>query len=262
MQAQESPPKYPFSIPVGLEDPAAESIRRQNELVIGCRLIASLGLDWGTAGHVTVRDAQQPDCFWVNAYGRHFGVLTPDDLLLVDSKGKVLSGKGTLNPASFAVHAAIHDARPEVMAAAHGHPTYGKAWCCMGRLLDPISQDACVFHGDHEMLELYTGIVLSEEEGQLITRTLGQRKALLLQHHGLLTVGTTIESCIFWFIALENACRVQLIAEAAGKPRLLPEAVAQRTAAAIGREQNGYFAYQNLRQKLLADEPSLRQIAS
>ena len=257
MQNPESPPAYPFSIPPALEDPRAENARRRNELVLGCRLIASLGLDWGTAGHVTVRDAERPDCFWVNAYGRHFATLTLDDLLLVDEKGKVQAGTGMLNPASFAVHAAIHGARPEVLAAAHGHPTYGKAWCSMGRLLDPLSQDACAFYEDHEVLELYSGVVLSDEEGLEITRTLGARKALLMQHHGLLTVGSTIESCIFWFVALENACRVQLIAEAAGKPRLLPPEIARRTARAVGREENGYFAYRNLRQKLLADDPSL-----
>lgn len=260
MQAQTSPPKYPFAIPPEEPDPRRESRRRQGELLIACRLLSALGLDWGTAGHVTVRDAERPDCFWVNGYGRHFGTLVQQDLLLVDAKGQVLAGDGILNPASFAVHAAIHEARPEVLAAAHGHPTYGKAWCSMGRLLDPISQDACAFYEDHELLELYTGIVLSDEEGQAITQALGRRKALLLQHHGLLTVGTTLESCIFWFVALENACRVQLTAQAAGQPRLLPPAVAQRTARAIGREENGYFGYQNLRQKLMADRPDLIEL--
>lgn len=260
MSEQEAPPKYPFSIPPTLQDPRAENERRRRELVLGCRLISSLGLDWGTAGHVTVRDAERPDRFWVNAYGRHFGVLTVDDLLQVDEQGRVHAGSGMLNPASFAVHAAIHAARPEVMAAAHGHPTYGKAWCSTGRLLDALSQDACAFYEDHAVLELYTGIVLSEDEGQLITRTLGQRKALLLQHHGLLTVGSTIESCIFWFVALENACRVQLLAEAVGTPKQLPPDIAKRTARAIGREENAYFGYRNLRQKLLRDEPSLESM--
>jgi ribulose-5-phosphate 4-epimerase/fuculose-1-phosphate aldolase len=256
-EAQTEPPRFPFGIPPALTDSAAENERRRHELVIACRLLASLRLDWGTAGHITVRDAENPANFWVNAYGRHFGTLTTDDLLLVDDKGKVLHGKGTLNPASFAVHAAIHEARPEVLAAAHGHPTHGKAWASLGRRLDPISQDACAFYEDHDVLELYSGIVLSEEEGELITRTLGPRKALLLQNHGLLTVGTTLESAIFWFVALDNACQVQLLANAAGQPKVLPAEVALRTARAVGREEVGYAGYQNLRQQLLAAHPEL-----
>lgn len=258
MQAHpESPPRFPFGIPAPLADANAENARRRRELVIACRMLSMLRLDWGTAGHITVRDALRSSCFWVNAYGRHFGTLTLDDLLLVDDKGQVLQGSGTLNPASFAVHAAIHEARPEVLAAAHGHPTHGKAWASMGLKLDPISQDACAFFEDHEVLELYAGIVLSDEEGQLITRTLGARKALILQHHGLLTVGTTLESALFWFIALDNACQVQLLANAAGQPRRLSDEVARRTARAIGREEVGYAGYQNLRQHLLALHPEL-----
>lgn len=236
-----------------------ERRRRKHELVIACRLLARLDLAWGTAGHITVRDSVRSDCFWVNGYGRHFGVLTADDLLLVDEQGAVLEGKGTLNPASFAVHAAIHRARPEVMAAAHGHPVYGKAWASLGRLLDPISQDSCAFFEDHAVLDLYSGIVLSEAEGQQITSTLGARKALIMHHHGLLTVGETLEACIFWFISLDNACRVQLLAEAAGGPKIMPLDVARNTARAIGREPIGYFGYQNLRQQLLAEDPTLVQ---
>lgn len=257
MQSQDAPPKFPLTVPPPLADAAAETARRRRELVIACRLLSSLHLDWGTAGHITVRDAEKPDCFWVNGYGRQFGTLTLDDLLLVDPKGRVLAGHGILNPASFAVHATIHEQRPEVLAAAHGHPTHGKAWASLGRLLDPLSQDACAFYEDHAVLELFSGIVLSEEEGALITRTLGQRKALVLQNHGLLTVGTTLESCIFWFVAMDNACQVQLLAEAAGQPRVLPPDVARRTARAIGREEVGYFGYQNLRQRLLAAQPGL-----
>ncbi|MDR6155579.1 ribulose-5-phosphate 4-epimerase/fuculose-1-phosphate aldolase [Acidovorax delafieldii] len=153
--------------------------------------------------------------------------------------------------------AAIHEARPEVLAAAHGHPTHGKAWASFGEKLQPLTQDACAFYEDHEVLELYSGIVLSDDEGAIITNALGKRKALLLQNHGLLTVGTTLESAIFWFVAMDNACQVQLLANAAGKPKALPHEIALRTSKAIGREEVGYAGYQNLRQQLLANCPDL-----
>jgi ribulose-5-phosphate 4-epimerase/fuculose-1-phosphate aldolase len=45
------------------------------------------------------------------------------------------------------IHSAIHTARPDVLCAAHSHSTYGKAFSALGKTLDPISQDACVFYG-------------------------------------------------------------------------------------------------------------------
>lgn len=252
-----APPAYPLHIPAALDDPIQERARRKHEFMIACRLLAKLNLAWGTAGHITVRDSIREDCFWVNGYGRHFGVMTEQDLILVDDSGKVIEGDGILNPASFAVHAAIHRARPEVLAAVHGHPLYGKTWASLGRLLDPVSQDSCAFFEDHAVLDMYSGIVLSEEEGEQIISTLGARKALIMHHHGLLTVGETIESAVFWFISLENACQVQLMAEAAGGPVVMPVEIARKTSRAIGREPIGYFGYRNLRQQFLAEHSNL-----
>jgi ribulose-5-phosphate 4-epimerase/fuculose-1-phosphate aldolase len=65
------------------------------------------------------------------------------DLIKVDDEGKILEGEGLLNQAAFAIHSRIHKARPDVVAAAHAHSLYGKAWSSLGRLLDPLTQDAC-----------------------------------------------------------------------------------------------------------------------
>ena len=110
-----------------------------------------------------------------------------------------------------------------MVAAAHAHSLYGKAWSSLGRLLDPLTQDACAFHGKHALFDNFTGVVLEASEGARIAATLGPSNvALILQNHGLLTVGRTVEAAVWRFIALDNAAHAQLLAEAAGTPGPFP----------------------------------------
>jgi len=90
------------------------------------------------------------------------------DLLLVDDHGEVVEGDHPVNTAAFAIHSQVHAARPDVMAAAHAHSVHGKAWSALGRLLEPITQDACAFYGDHALFDDFTGVVLDVEEGKRI----------------------------------------------------------------------------------------------
>jgi hypothetical protein len=135
------------------------------------------------------------DCFWVNPFGRAFSLITKSDLILVDHSGKVIDGgeNRLLNTAAYMIHAAIHEARPDVICAAHSHSIYGRTWCSLGRKLDTLTQDSCAFHDDHVLYESFNGVVLAEKEGKDIAACLGGKKAALLQNHGLLTVGGSVE---------------------------------------------------------------------
>ncbi|KAF7349622.1 Aldolase-II domain-containing protein [Mycena sanguinolenta] len=213
------------------------------------RIFGNRGFDEGLAGHITVRDPIRPDCFWVNPFGLHFKLIQPEDLLLVDHKGQILEESGQkngpfriLNIAAFMIHSAIHAARPDVICAAHSHSMYGKAFSSLGKKLDPISQDACAFYGDHAVYTQFNGIVLEEAEGLAIAEALGNKKAAILQNHGLLVVGSTIEATVRFYIALERACQVQLLAEAAGTPLKINDEQAKETGKLIGRQQGGWLS--------------------
>ena len=78
-----------------------------------------------------------------------------------------------VNTAAFAVHSSLHDARPDVNAAAHSHSMYGKTFSTFGRLLEPITQDSCAFFGNHVLFDDYTGVVLEGDEGKRIATALG-----------------------------------------------------------------------------------------
>src|SRR3989442_689485 len=158
-----------------------ERLHRKQRLAAAFRMFSKCGFDEGVAGHITARDPDLSDHFWVNPFGMHFGHIRVSDLLLVNDKGKVVDGNRPVNAAAFAIHSQVHEARPDVVAAAHAHSLYGKSWSSLGRLLDPITQDACAFYGDHALLDDYTGVVLDVEEGRRIAATLGQRKAVILR---------------------------------------------------------------------------------
>jgi ribulose-5-phosphate 4-epimerase/fuculose-1-phosphate aldolase len=167
-----------------LED---ERLHRKQRLTAALRLFARYGFDEGIAGHITARDPEHPEHFWVNPLAMHFSLIKVSDLILVNQQGEVISGNYPVNQAAFAIHSQIHAARPDVVAAAHAHSIYGKSWSSLGRLLDPLTQDACSFYQDHSLFNDYTGVVLEVEEGQRIAQTLGKNKALILKNHGLLT---------------------------------------------------------------------------
>lgn len=98
------------------------------------------------------------------------------------------------------IHSAIHKARPDVNAICHAHSTYGKAFASLGRKLEIITQDACTFYEDHALLGSFGGVVVTSSEGDAIVNELKGNKALILQNHGLLTVGQTIQSAVAWYI--------------------------------------------------------------
>ena len=123
-----------------------------------------------------------------------FGLIRASDLILVDHQGQVVEGNWPVNAAAFAIHSQIHAARPDVMAAAHTHSPYGRAFSTLGKTLAPLTQDACAFYGDHAVFDDYTGVVLDVEEGKRIADALGANKAVILRNHGLLTVGHSVDA--------------------------------------------------------------------
>lgn len=232
-------------------------LRRMRRLAATLRLFAEFGYDEGAGGHITARDPEDPDCFWINPFGMYFGHVRVSDLLLVDKTGKVLAGHGRINPAGFVLHAAVHAVRPDVISAVHTHSVHGRAFATLGRPLDPITQDACAFYGDHTVFDDYTGVVLDAEEGDRIAKAMGPHKAAILRNHGLLTVGGSVEEAAWWFIAMDRSCQVQLLAEAAGTPVLIDRDAAERTHRVIGSPGIGRFNFKPMYEGVVRRHPDL-----
>ena len=239
------------------ENVEEERRHRKERLAAGFRLFGKLGFDEGVAGHITARDPEHLDHFWVNPFGMSFKHIRVSDLLLVNRDGAVVEGNAAVNAAGFAIHSQVHEARPDVIAAAHSHSLHGKAWSTLGRLLDPLTQDACAFYQDHGLFDDYTGVVLDLEEGKRIAHALGDHKAAILRNHGLLTVGHSVDEAVWWFITMERSCQAQLLAEAAGTPVLISPESARLTATQVGSHAAGWFSFSPLYATIVREQPDL-----
>ena len=145
-QAKVQMPKFPG--PPEFTDKYEEREYLKGRLANAFRLFAKFGFDEGVAGHITLRDPVEPNTFWVNPFGVGFGMIKKSDLIRVDEEGKIIEGGPVrlLNASAFLIHSAIHQARPDVICAAHSHSIYGRTFCTLGKTLDITHQDACAFH--------------------------------------------------------------------------------------------------------------------
>ena len=239
------------------DSPEEERQHRKQRLAAAFRLFSRFGFDEGIAGHITARDPERPDHFWVNPFGMHFGHVRVSDLILVNHLGEVVEGDQPVNTAAFVIHSQVHAARPDVVAAAHAHSVFGKSWSALGRLLDPITQDVCAFYEDHAVFDDYTGVVLDLEEGKRIAHALGDNKAVILRNHGLLTVGQSVEEAAWWFITMERSCQAQLLASAAGAPVLIDPEMARLTKGQVGSHLAGWFSFKPLFERIAREQPDL-----
>lgn len=192
-----------FAMPPVHASPDEERTYRRERLAGALRLFGQLGYEDGVSGHISARDPELADCFWVNPFGAPFADIAPQDLILVNGDGQVLRGRFHVNQAAFAVHAAVHRARPDTVAVAHTHSTHGRALAALGEPIEPITQESCAFYEDHALYDAYSGVVVDEDEGRMDRRRaraaqggdpaqpraadrrrLGGRGGLVVPHHG------------------------------------------------------------------------------
>lgn len=236
---------------------AAERLARKQKLAAAYRLFARYNFDEGVAGHITVRDPEHPDRFWVNRFGQYFGHIRVSDLVLVSHTGEIVEGQGPINRAAFAIHSEVHKARPDIIAAAHSHSLAGKAFSALHQKLSPLTQDSCAFFDDHGLFTDFTGVVNELDEGKHIAEALGNHKAVILSNHGLLTVGNSVDEAAWWFITLDRSCAAELMARAAGKVFPIPNSVAKKTHDTVGNSMVGWLSFQPLYARIVKEEPDL-----
>jgi ribulose-5-phosphate 4-epimerase/fuculose-1-phosphate aldolase len=242
------------------DDPALERRYRKERLVGACRAFAREGFDFGFAGHLTIRDPERPELYWTNPMAVHFRQVKVSNLILVDHRGKVIEGDYAVNRAGFVLHAAVHEAHPDIMAMCHAHTVYGTAFAALGKPLAPISQDAAAFFEDHVVIDDEAGQVAVEERAGLeVADWFKDVKAAIHTSHGLFTASRHgIEAAAFWFIALERCCRQQLLVEATGcTPRLVPPERSRYSREHVGNDYIGWLHFQTIWSDLVCTEPDL-----
>ena len=233
---------------------------RKERLVAACRFFAQQNFDYGFAGHLTIRDPEHPELYWTNPMCVHFSQVKVSNLILADHKGKVVEGDYALNRAGFVLHAAVHEAHPDILAMCHAHTEYGTAFAALGRPLDPISQDAAAFFEDHVVIKDEAGQVAVEESaGLAVCDWFKGVKAAIHQNHGLLTASRhSIEAAAFWFAALERCCKQQMLVEATGlKPVMVSAERSRYSREHVGSEYIGWLHFQPVWDQLKNTQPDM-----
>lgn len=179
-----------------------------------CRILYAFGHDSGLSGQITARTGQA-NTYWTQRLGLGFDEITPENLLLVDGDLNVLEGEGMPNPANR-FHSWLYRARPDIQCIVHSHAPHASALAMLEVPLDISHMDTCVLYDQCAFLAKWPGIPVGNEEGEIISAALGDRKALLLAHHGLLVTGASVEEACVLGVMFERAARLQLLAMGAG----------------------------------------------
>ena len=189
----------------------------RQKLALACRMLAADGHDSGLAGQLSAR-AEAPGTYWMLRFGLGLDEATPDNLLLVDDDLNVLDGDGMPNP-SNRFHLWVYRAKARVNAIIHTHPPHISALSMIGVPLAAAHMDTTLFYEDCAWLPEWPGTPIGDEEGRIISEAIGDKRSILLAHHGQLCACATIEEAAVMSLFIERAARLQLLAMSAGKIR-------------------------------------------
>jgi ribulose-5-phosphate 4-epimerase/fuculose-1-phosphate aldolase len=184
--------------------------RRKRDCALGYRLFAAQ--KWGDLGdgHISARDPLREDCFWMLRYGVSYHAAMVSDLVLVGPDGELVEGEGFINIAGYYIHQPILEARPDLVSAVHVHTGWGTPFSAEARMIEPISQESCVFFEDHALWEDEEVQVQSVEAGRRIAAAMGQNRAIILRNHGLLTGGDSVAEAVGRFVYMERVAEVHM----------------------------------------------------
>lgn len=249
----EAPNSRMFPKPPTFDSLEEERRHRKQRLAAALRLFGRYSYDEGGAGHITVRDPGNSEHFWVNPFGIAFSRIKVRDLLLVDGEGNILQGEHPLNRGAFVIHSEIHKRRPDVIAAAHAHTIYGRTLAARGEMLQPHVQEACAFYEDHSVYEEYHGLALDLDEGQRMAAALGDNRAVVMKHHGIITVGETVDEAAYWFLSFDRCAQIQANIAAIGPVDPMPHEEAVIAHQQFGKPGMAYAGFQVLWDSLAAE---------
>jgi L-ribulose-5-phosphate 4-epimerase len=194
----------------------------REKLVDAGRVLVSEDQGDYVAGHVSARLPGGDGRFLMKPAGIGLEEMRPDDIITVDVEGERVGGTMPRHNEVF-IHSEILRARSDIAAVVHTHPLHAVAFSSLGRPLLPVGNDGAIFAAGVPIFSETTDLIIDRQRGNAVARCLGDAQALILCNHGIVTAGRSIEEAVWLALKLERACRVQLLTEAAGAPRLLAE---------------------------------------
>jgi L-fuculose-phosphate aldolase len=225
------------------------------KMALACRKLASECHAETLAGQVTARAAEGG--FWTNPIVGGFANIRQGTVLRVDEVCEVVAGQGIPNP-GVRFHLWVYRARPDVQAIVHTHPPHAAALSMTGRELAVAHMDVAMFHDDCAYLPVWPGVPVANEEGRIISEALGNRRAILLANHGLLTVGKSLEEAAYLALQFERAARLQILAESIGEIQPIDPAHARDAHDFLLQDSVVYGTFNAWAEELLRGQPDVR----
>ena len=159
--------------------------------------------------HITAKTSKIKNTFLINKFGLRYDEITASNLLEIDLEGNIINGDGDINYTGFVIHGAIHKAKKNIHCVMHTHSRAGLAVSCLKKGLEPIIQDAAMFHNRVSYHD-WEGMSTNTEECERLSKSLNNNKVMILRNHGLLTCGESISETFILMYYLERACKNQL----------------------------------------------------
>jgi len=183
---------------------------RKRDLALGYRLLAAQR--WGDLGdgHISARDPERTDCFWLLRQGVSFHQARVRDLVLIGPDGRLVEGEGPIENAAYYIHMPILNARPETVCAVHVHSGWGTPFSAEVRPIEPITQESCIFFEDHAIFDDEEVQVQDLDGGKRIAKALGPHRAIILRNHGLLTVADRVDEAVGSFVIMERVAEAHM----------------------------------------------------
>jgi ribulose-5-phosphate 4-epimerase/fuculose-1-phosphate aldolase len=192
----------------------------KTKLAQAYQILAHLQLDDHTYTHLSAR--ADTNSYYIYPFGLRFTEVTPDNLLQVAFDGTILHGSEfQYNRTGYIIHGNIYQARGDINAVFHLHtPEIVAVSACKAGLM-PISQWALHFYNQMSY-HAYNSLALDNTQGAQLTTDLANNLNMLLQNHGSISCGKTIEEATFYCYHLQQACKTQCLALAMGQELVIP----------------------------------------
>jgi len=235
------------------------------DLTTALRTAARHGLNEGVCNHFSMAVPGREELFLVNPQGLHWSEVTPADLVMADGEGNVVEGRYPVEATAFFIHARIHQGNKSAQVVLHTHMPYATALTSIvGGRIEMCTQNAFRFWNRIAYDEQYSGVALSNDEGDRMCRALGDKDILFLRNHGVIVTGRSVAQAYDDLYYLERTAMVQVLAMQTGRPlHNIDDAVVAHAARQIANDtQQAFLHFESLKRLLDRDEPGWRRLAA
>jgi len=228
------------------------------DLTAAVRLAARMGFNEGVCNHFSMEVPGDPHLFLINPQGLHWSEITPADIVVVNADGDVVEGKHAVEPTAFYIHSRVHVGKGKKVVL-HTHMPFATALTLLedGELDVFTNQNAMRFYGRIGYDRDYGGVALDNEEGDRITRSMGDADVVFMQHHGIMVCGDNMAYAFDDLYYVERSAMVQVLAQSTGGKlkQVAEEEVAKVAKQIDGERQQSTLHFEALKRLLDRDEP-------